>query len=696
MGNFLNKITNGIGNAVNSVGNYLGMGAPGGNLLGSAINQGVQNTKDLYNGITGQNPVSPAIAPTQQQTTVSAPVVTSAPTPTIPRINPVNPTPFKLDTSNITSDHFGTNNSYGSVIASSQSPLASSLATYQSNAPTPSQYAQTTLYTPEQMAANQNVLQQQQIGRQIQQNYLGGVQNVMGRPEAMDFQQGQEAALTRQNALLGGQQALNTEAATAQANYMEQIRQNNIAALNAQQTGAQNQFANQLSAANYGLSAQQVGQSRYDIQSNPSDPTKLLVLDKTNPAGGYQQIDTNSNVGQQLLQSQNQTNPQAGIIGGYDLSSYATKGTPADPNYKPGDTTAPQDINSWYTAINNAVQGIGGVKNIDTASQIISQISPNSPVTGAMVISSANKYGVDPALIISVMQNDSQLGTTGKGAKTFNPGNVGNNDAGQIKNFGSWNKGVDAVAEWLSNHKAQNQQQTGQPVTLADKTLVSNPFSISQVQQLPQNQQQYLAGGPQGMIYVDASRVPASLLPAIKINASRAGIPVLDEASASGVKSLDVVYKNLENMNTLASTVLGNRLQGLTTNPLQAQLQSGEDVVDPITGETVSRGVLLNRFNSYRATAIKSVQGLAGGAGSGLRINTGEISAESDNLPTLGDSKESALAKISQYKTFLNNQLSETFPVLRPENQIQTQPQAMTKDGAQWVLGNDGLYYPKQ
>jgi hypothetical protein len=52
------------------------------------------------------------------------------------------------------------------------------------------------------------------------------------------------------------------------------------------------------------------------------------------------------------------------------------------------------------------------------------------------------------------LEQDSSLGTAGKGARTFNPGNVGNTDSGATQNFGNWQSGVDAVASWLSRHKS--------------------------------------------------------------------------------------------------------------------------------------------------------------------------------------------------------------------------------------------------
>ncbi len=77
---------------------------------------------------------------------------------------------------------------------------------------------------------------------------------------------------------------------------------------------------------------------------------------------------------------------------------------------------------------------------------------PRSPLTGEMVTKYAVKHGVNVHLLLAIMQQDSGLGTTGKGARSRNPGNVGT-WGGRIKTYPTWQKGVEAVAKWLKKHK---------------------------------------------------------------------------------------------------------------------------------------------------------------------------------------------------------------------------------------------------
>ena len=124
-------------------------------------------------------------------------------------------------------------------------------------------------------------------------------------------------------------------------------------------------------------------------------------------------------------------------ISGYDITSYAT------------DPTHEQKVLSIYSSI-------PVISDEKSAQDAIDNLSPNSPITGAMVMSASEEYGVDPSLMIALMQQDSNLGTQGLAVKTKNAGNVGNTDSGATVTYDNWGQGVNAVAKWLSNHKSQN------------------------------------------------------------------------------------------------------------------------------------------------------------------------------------------------------------------------------------------------
>jgi predicted 3-demethylubiquinone-9 3-methyltransferase (glyoxalase superfamily) len=126
-----------------------------------------------------------------------------------------------------------------------------------------------------------------------------------------------------------------------------------------------------------------------------------------------------------------------GIVGGYDIKSYAT-----DPRHE--------------QKVSKILGSMGQMESVDQMNRYIRKVAPDSPVTGDMVAAASRRYGVSWEMIMAMMQQDSTFGTKGKAVRTLNPGNVGNDDAGNERNYGTWQEGVDAVAEWLSRHEVED------------------------------------------------------------------------------------------------------------------------------------------------------------------------------------------------------------------------------------------------
>lgn len=121
------------------------------------------------------------------------------------------------------------------------------------------------------------------------------------------------------------------------------------------------------------------------------------------------------------------------IINGYDISAYAT------------DSLHEQKIQTIINAMPPLFV-------IDDVSTYIKNVAPGSPITGEMVITAAAQYFVNIPLLVAIMQNDSQFGTQGVGARTNNPGNVGNTGFAE-RSYPTWADGVNAVADWLDRHR---------------------------------------------------------------------------------------------------------------------------------------------------------------------------------------------------------------------------------------------------
>ena len=127
------------------------------------------------------------------------------------------------------------------------------------------------------------------------------------------------------------------------------------------------------------------------------------------------------------------TNGSTECLDNYDISSYAT-----DPLYE-------QKITDILTAMGPMISA----EAIDT---YISNEAIGSPVTGQMILDAAQTYTADVRLMMAIMELDSRFGTAGVGVVTLNPGNIGNTGT-TTRTYNSWADGVEAVAEWLDNHR---------------------------------------------------------------------------------------------------------------------------------------------------------------------------------------------------------------------------------------------------
>jgi hypothetical protein len=127
-------------------------------------------------------------------------------------------------------------------------------------------------------------------------------------------------------------------------------------------------------------------------------------------------------------------------IEGFNLDDYAT-----DANWEKG-------INTIRTAINKNVS----LDNEDDIDKYIQERAPGAALTAKMVLDVSKKQQVPADLILAIMQHESMFGTKGRGAKTFNPGNVGNFDDGRDTNMGNWEKGIEAIGKFLSKRRASN------------------------------------------------------------------------------------------------------------------------------------------------------------------------------------------------------------------------------------------------
>ena len=125
--------------------------------------------------------------------------------------------------------------------------------------------------------------------------------------------------------------------------------------------------------------------------------------------------------------------PKPTVVGGVDWEGYATN---------PNDA---KDINAIYKSLPT----LGSAKDV---TGYIQSKFPKSQIKGEMIWDAALEQGIDPGIIMARLQQESQFGTVGLGAKTNNPGNYGNTGTSSM-NFKSMEEGIKPVIKWAAKHK---------------------------------------------------------------------------------------------------------------------------------------------------------------------------------------------------------------------------------------------------
>lgn len=643
-------------------------------------------TKPIYPTPTG-NPIpsqnisnTPIASTTTPPATIKPIVINNAPV-----ISPIQPTtqtktpevlqkPFKLDTTNITSNHLGTDNTPSNVL-NTLNPYQTALTQYQQTAPSALLAGQAYQFSPSYIDAYNKSLDTNQ-GLRL------GINTIRSKPEALEFQQGQEAALTRDTAL---QQQANAENLALQ----EAIRQNNIAAVQGQQTQAQNQFQNtfnamqgglnyQLALGGLGIQQQQANQGRYEYQQitdpNTGFPT-IQILDKQTglPVGN---VSPGSSMGQNIIGSGLlNTNPVSNdVIVGYNLSGYAT------------DPTHNKQVANIYKAISDATQSVGGVNDAQTAQAVINQLSPNSPITGTAIINTAQKYGVDPIMMLALIQQESMLGASNIAQKDNNFGGLtwttgydkthigaskGSprpaNEGGNYVRFDTVENGLNAMGQVLAARKVNTEQNT--PINNSYEQIVS---------QAPVQLQSAIKPLPDGSAYIDSSLLARPEFGVMAQNyASKNGIKVLNSSDA---QSINTVTQSIKNMQILSNTFADLASKGVVGQKLS-------NITDPLSKFfDTNYGSQLKSYQANREGLFQQIRALAG---SSPRLNGQELTTAANSMPTLDefnkDTLKDGINKLVKTQSYLDNAIKTFIP-----SYIGTPVQVGEKYA---VLGNDGKAY---
>lgn len=187
-----------------------------------------------------------------------------------------------------------------------------------------------------------------------------------------------------------------------------------------------------------------------------------------------------------------------------------------------------------------------------------------------------------------------------------------------------------------------------------------------------------------GSQYVDLSTLTPSEKAKYAQLATAQGIPiVLTAMDADKIGHIAVTKSNLNDIMNSFNAIPVN-----VDNPFTQGLANS---VKSFFGDADIRA-----YKNYRTSAINALQALAGGTGSGLRINQSEINAAVNDIPIVegayADTPASAQKKIDN----LNGQIDKwQTQILGGGNTGTNDANTQVVNGVTYVKHADGLYYPK-
>lgn len=142
---------------------------------------------------------------------------------------------------------------------------------------------------------------------------------------------------------------------------------------------------------------------------------------------------------------------------------------------------------------------------------------------------------------------------------------------------------------------------------------------------------------------INEDKVPPPQRAVVQQLANQNGIPYLTAGDLDKYQSILVTKENLGNMNAVAQKILsgglGGRTVGAAWNLISGALQLNPDI---------------SSFKAWRDTAVNTIQALAGGQGSGFRLNQAAINLAANNLPTITDNLETAQDKMTIVNSMLD------------------------------------------
>ncbi len=393
------------------------------------------------------------------------------------------------------------------------------------------------------------------------------------------------------------------------------------------------------------------------------------------------------------------TGSQDTIVNGVQLGVGTTLGSYAQND---NGTTNMQQITNVKSVDAKIQSTVGNITDVTGANLALKTVSPNSPITGQMVMNAAQKFPDVPiSTAIAVMQAETQCGTDGsKGSQLCNFGNVGNTNTAMANGKPvamNPQQGVDAVFQNLSKRLVQSGQidpavppqgQSLTPQQVASQTIAAAPALL-------QPAMGFTASN--GATFIDSSKVDTSLKTVMNAYASSHNIPVLNTDQVSLIKGADEAIRNITNVIAPAwAQIAPSNVTEMGINRLTQPFSNigGTDFYS--NNKTFSDNVenLAQQIKALSGSAPKL--GLIGTATKALPNNQGYFNilgiGGGDTLKEGNSKMQRTLDLLNQtIQTYLPGAQPVTLPT--PTKQTTPAPFYTLKSGQTVYLQSDGVTY---
>ena len=325
-------------------------------------------------------------------------------------------------------------------------------------------------------------------------------------------------------------------------------------------------------------------------------------------------------------------------------------------------------------------------KKVDSISQAAAQnLTGDATANMAAITSMAKANGVDPQALYSAALEKQQA--TQKEQAAQNVPHISGEH-------------VDAMGNKISEYSVYDPTAPNNMRKLTDgaSAAVQSGVPISGVLSPVGNGLtlgDYITKTSSDNVYVNLATVTDAKEKVAVTKAARAnGIPIIVAGDGAKLNAMDDARTNLGKISDSLSGLLATTPG---TNIAQGLLNSIKDF-GGVQG--------IRDFKAWRTAIINNVQALAGGAGSGLRINQAEISTAMENdLPVIegigADTVGSAQGKMDKLtsqldtweQTLLKNSGARNVNNENAPQDFSNQPKTATFGGKTYTMGSDGLYY---